>query len=168
MPSASSVVDSSSGPAHGLEVVGPARYNLRTMAATTEPILDRLARGKLQLLVESHGQLVLASDRTGLGPLRDAVFEHAALLDGADIALPAVGLAAALLLIHAKAGRVYTTAMTQEARKALDGEGIEHHAASVAKKLPEEHGAAHEPYDARAREALTPLAFVEDLRRLAE
>jgi hypothetical protein len=138
------------------------------MAATTEPILERLAQGKLRLLVENNGQLVLASDRPGLGPLRDAIFEHASLLDGADVALSAVGLAAALLLIHAKAGRIYTTAMTQEARKALDGEGIEHHAAAIGKKLPEEHAEAHEPFDARAREALTPLAFVEDLRRQAE
>ena len=138
------------------------------MASATEPILDRLHQGHLRLLVESNGQLVLASDRPGLAPLRDAVFEHAGLLDGADVALSAVGIAAALLLIHTKAGRVFTLAMTQEARKALDNEGIEHHAGLVAKKLPEDEAAVHDAFDARAREALTPLAFVEDLRRQAE
>lgn len=134
----------------------------------TEPILDRLGKGKLQLLVESNGALLLASDRPGLAPLRDAVFEHPALLDGADIAMPGVGIAAALLLIHAKAGRVYAPAMTQEARKALEAEGIEHHAGALSKKLPEGVAEAHDAFDARAREALTPLAFVEDLRRQAE
>ena len=64
----------------------------------TEPILDRLARGKLQLLVESNGALLLASDRPGLAPLRDAVFEHPTLLGGADVALPAVGIAAARIM----------------------------------------------------------------------
>lgn len=131
----------------------------------TDPIMDRLTRGKLRLLVESDGQLVLASDRTGLAPLRDAVFEHGSLLDGADIALPAVGIAAALLLIHAKAGRVYTGVMTQEARKALDGEGIEHHEGQLVKKLGDDHAAAFDTFDGRAREAVTPLAFVEELRR---
>jgi hypothetical protein len=131
----------------------------------TEPILDRLARGKLRLLVESNGQLVMASDRPGLAPLRDAVFEHTTLLDGADIALPAVGIAAALLLIHAKAGRVYTPVLTNEARKALDSEGIEHNAAQVQKKLPDDLAAGMDSFDAIARESLTPLAFVEELRR---
>lgn len=131
----------------------------------TESILDRLSRGKLRLLVESNGQLVMASDRPGLAPLRDAVFEHTTLLDGADIALPGVGIAAALLLIHAKAGRVYTPVLTTEARKALDSEGIEHNAAQVQKKLPDELAAGMDSFDAIAREALTPLAFVEELRR---
>lgn len=134
----------------------------------TDPILERMTRGKLRLLVENDGQLAIASDRAGLAPLRDAVFEHASLLDGADIALPAVGIAAALLLIHAKAGRVYTNVLSHEARKALDGEGIEHHAGQTAKKLPEEHASAFDSVDARAREAITPLAFVEELRRQAE
>lgn len=134
----------------------------------TDPILERLTRGKLRLLVESGGQLAMASDRPGLDPLRDAVFEHAPLLDGADIAMPAVGIAAALLLIHAKAGRVYTGVITHEARKALDNEGIEHHAGQAVKKLADEHATAFEVTDARAREAVTPLAFVEELRRQAE
>ena len=46
----------------------------------------------------------------------------------------------------------------------LDEEGIEHTAGQNLKKLPEELAKVHEPYDARAREAVTPLAFVEDLR----
>ncbi len=134
----------------------------------TDPILDRMTKGKLRLLVESDGQLAIASDRAGLAPLRDAVFEHASLLDGADVAMPAVGIAAVLLLIHAKAGRVYTNVITHEARKALDGEGIEHHAGQAVKKLADEAGAEFEAVDARAREAVTPLAFVEELRRQAE
>lgn len=138
------------------------------MARAEDPILERLTRGKLRLLVESGGQLVIASDRTGLAPLRDAVFEHAPLLDGADIAMPAVGIAAAQLLIHAKAGRVYAGVLTQEARKVLDGEGIEHHAGQVVKKLGDDLAAAFDAVDARAREAVTPLAFVEELRRTAE
>lgn len=134
----------------------------------TEPILERMTRGKLRLLVEGNGRLVIASDREGLAPLRDAVFEHATLLDGADVAMPVVGVAAALLLIHAKAGRVYTNVLTHEGRKALDDEGIEHQAGQTARKLPEEYAAALEAVEARAREALTPLAFVEELRRQAE
>ncbi|MBX3467658.1 MAG: DUF1893 domain-containing protein [Planctomycetes bacterium] len=135
----------------------------------TDPILERLTRGKLRLLVEGDGgQLRLASDRPGLGPLRDAVFAHPGLLDGADVAMPAVGVAAALLLIHAKAGRVHARVLSHDARKALDAEGIEHQAEQVQKKLPEEHLAELEPLEGRAREALTPLAFVEELRRQAE
>lgn len=128
------------------------------------PILARLTAGTLTLLVESRGELALASDRPGIRVLRAAVAEHPALFDGADVALPAVGLAAAYLLVHGKVGRVYTPVVTNEARKALDEEGIEHAAGQAVKKLPEALLALHEPFDARAREAVTPLAFVEDPR----
>lgn len=128
------------------------------------PILARLTAGKLTLLVESRGELALASDRPGVGILRAAVAEHPALFDGADVALPAVGLATAYLLVHGKVGRVYTPLLTHEARKALDEEGIEHTAGQTVKKLPEAPQALHEPFDARARQAVTPLAFVEDPR----
>jgi hypothetical protein len=128
------------------------------------PILARLTAGKLTLLVESRGELAMASDRPGIPVLRAAVSEHPALFDGADVALPAVGLAAAYLLVHGKVGRVYTPILTHEARKALDEEGIEHTAGQTVKKLSDALQAAHEPFDGRAREAVTPLAFVEDLR----
>lgn len=128
------------------------------------PILTRLTTGKLTLLVESRGELALASDRPGIPVLRAAVAEHPALFDGSDVAMPAVGLAAAYLLVHGKVGRVYTPVLTHEARKALDEEGIEHTAGQVAKKLPEALLAVHEAFDGRAREAVTPLAFVEDPR----
>lgn len=134
----------------------------------TAPILGRLRDGKLTLLVESRGALAMASDRPGFGPLRSAVVGHPELLDGADVALPAVGLAAAYGLIHVKVGRVFTPALSQEARRALDEVGIEYVAGSVVKKLPDEDAAVHEPLDARAREAVTPLAFVEELRRAGE
>jgi hypothetical protein len=135
-----------------------------------ETVLDRMTRSKLCLLVESQGQLALASDRPGLMPLRDAVFDHPQLVDGADVAVPAAGLAVAYLLIHGKAGRVFAPVMTQEARRALEDEGIEHHAGKLVKKLQDERGgsggaAEHEVLDERARQAVTPLAFVEDLRR---
>lgn len=134
--------------------------------AETPPILARLRSGELTLLVESGGAPTFMSDRPGFAPLRGLLFEHPNLLDGADVAMPAVGLAAAYLLMHAKVGRLYVQHLSQEARKALEEEGIEHHAHSVAKKLPEEAATVHEPLDARAREAVTPLAFVEELRRI--
>lgn len=134
--------------------------------AETPPILARLRSGELTLLVESGGAPTFMSDRPGFAPLRGLLFEHPTLLDGADVAMPAAGLAAAYVLVHSKVGRVFVQHLTQEARKAFEEEGIEHHAASVAKKLPEEAAAVHEPLDARAREAVTPLALVEELRRI--
>lgn len=134
--------------------------------AETPPILARLRSGGLTLLVESAGAPTFLSDRPGFAPLRGLLFEHPNLLDGADVAMPAVGLAAAYVLLHAKVGRLYVQHLSQEARKAFEEEGIEHHALNVAKKLPDDAAAVHEPLDARAREAVTPLAFVEELRRL--
>ena len=134
--------------------------------AETPPILARLRSGELTLLVESGGAPTYMSDRPGFAPLRVLLFEHSTLLDGADVAMPAVGLAAAYILMHSKVGRLFVQHISQEARRALEEEGIEHHAASVAKKLPEDAAAVHEPLDARAREAVTPLAFVEELRRI--
>ncbi len=131
-------------------------------------IVDRLEQGKLRFLVEQQGTLLFASDRPGLLPLRDAVFEHGRLLDGADVAVPACGLGCAYLMLFAKAGRVFARVMSREAHRALAEEGIEHAAGQVLERLPEEHRAAHEPLDVRARAAVTPLAFVEDVRRLTE
>lgn len=123
--------------------------------------MQRLARQSLSLLVEQEGKLLFASDRPGLTPLRDALFFHPTLLDGSDVALPAVGLAGAYLLILGKVGRVYAGAISQEARAALSEEGIEHHGSAV-KKLAE-HLA--DPLDARARRAVTPQAFVDELKQ---
>jgi hypothetical protein len=126
-------------------------------------LVDRLRKEKLTLLVEGGGELLFASDRLGLKPLRELVFEHPHLLDGADAALPTVGLAAAYLLIHAKVGRVFTKVMTYEARRAFDDVGIEYQAGSHARKLAsDDPSASHDP---QAKDAVTWQAFVEEFKR---
>jgi len=132
--------------------------------ATVPPIVARLEEQALELLVESSGRLVYASDRGGINALKEAIFAYADLFDGADVALPAVGLGAAYLLIHAKAGRVYAQVMSHEARRVLEEEGIEHGAASFVRNLPQS-AALISSQDARARDAITLLAFVEELKR---
>lgn len=128
-----------------------------------DPILERLEAGRLKVLVEDRGELVLASDRPGLAALRDTFVDHPELLDGADVALPTVGLAPAYLLIASKVGRVFARAMTQEARRALEEEGIEHAAGELVKKLTvAEYDVT---LDDQARAAVTPHAFAEELRR---
>lgn len=130
--------------------------------ASVDPILDRLGRQGLQILVENRGKLAFASDRTGPAPLRHLGLHRPELLDGADVALPAVGLGAAYLLIAAKVGRVFSKVMTHEAHKVFEAEGIEHGSKEKVKRL-----AAEEPLgalDERARAAATMLAFVEELK----
>lgn len=135
--------------------------------ATLAPIVQRLEHENLGLLVvNGEGTLLFASDRLGIDALKTAHFERPDLLDGSDIAVVAVGLATAYLLILSKTGRIFTRIMSQEARAVLDEEGIEHTAGSYVKKLPEKFRAPMEALDARAAEAVTPQAFVEDLRRL--
>ncbi len=129
------------------------------------PIMQRLGEQKLDLLVEIGDFLRYASDRQGLGPLRDAAFQHPDLLDGADVALKVVGLAAAYFLIFGKAGRVYAGTMTTAARAAFREEGIEHEAHTVTKKLPEKLGEPTLELDALSKEAVTPLAFIELIKR---
>lgn len=135
--------------------------------APSPGILKRLTGQKLQLLVENGDRLLFASDRPAFRALWTVAFERPQLLDGADVALPAVGLAAAYLLIYGKVGRVFTHAMTREARAALRELGIEHSAKSLCRKLPPDLVESAEGYEALAREAVTPLAFVEQLRRRA-
>ncbi len=131
-----------------------------------DPIIERLAQQQLTLLVEQEGKLIFASDRPGLAALRDALFFHPELLDGSEVALPGVGLAAAYLLILGKAGEVHAQALSREAKDALAEEGIEHRG-SVVKKLPQASAEPMATLDARAREAVTPQAFVDDLKRLS-
>ena len=133
-----------------------------------DPILDRLEQQHLTVLIEVDGQLGFATDREGLRPLFDVTVEHPELVDGADAALPAVGLGAAYLLIVAKVGRVFTGLLTHEARAALDEEGIEHEAEKTVKKLPEPYQTRFSALDERARQAVTAQAFAEDLRRLGD
>ena len=130
-----------------------------------DTILKRLTARRLTLRVERAGQLWLASDRPGLTGLRDACFFHPELLDGAEVALPAVGLAAAYLLVLGKVGRIAAQVASREAKAALAEEGIELEAERVVKHLPPPHDEAHERLDQRAREAVSPHAFVEDLKR---
>lgn len=135
--------------------------------AAVHPILQRLDAQQLGLLVEHQGELRFASDRQGFVPLRFACFHHPTLLDGADVAVPTVGLAAAYLLILAKAGRVYARTMTQAAHAALSDEGIEHSAAQIVKKLPQKLDETA-GLDARAAQSVSAQAFVEDLRRYTQ
>ncbi len=130
-------------------------------------IIKRMEAQKLLLLVESEEQTVYASDREGLHPLRDAAFTHPELLDGSDVAMPVIGLAAAYLLIYGKVGRVYAETMTTAARAAFREEGIEHEALTFTKKLNQKDGAATAEYEALSLEAITPLAFIEALNRRA-
>lgn len=133
--------------------------------AEAQTIMDRLVGQRLAILVESRGRLAFASDRRGLEPFRQLVRQRPELLDGADVAIPAVGLGVAFLLIGLKVGRVFSRTITHEAHKAFDAEGIEHHAQERLKRLP-----ADEPLgglDERARTAPTMLAFVEELKQQA-
>ena len=127
-------------------------------------LLSRLKKEKLLVLVTRDGELLFASDRPGLKPLREMVFGEDDLLDGADAALPTVGLAAAYLLIHGKVGRVYTKVMTYEARRAFDDMGIEYDADTHSRKLPADEPIAS--HDATAKDAVSWQAFVEDFKRL--
>lgn len=125
--------------------------------------LGRLKKDKLTLLVVRHDELVFASDRPGLKPMRELVFAEDEILDGGDAALPTVGLAAAYLLIHGKVGRVYTWTMSYEARRALDDIGIEYDAETFTRKLDADEPIAS--HDALAREAVSWQAFVEEIKR---
>lgn len=126
-------------------------------------VLTRMREEQLTLRVERDGVLVAASDRIGLKPLQDMSFQRSDLLDGSDVALPALGLAAAYLLIYGKVGRAFAHTMTKEARNLFREEGIEFAADSFVRKLP-----AGEPLgasDPMAKKAVTLLAFVEELKR---
>jgi hypothetical protein len=155
-----------------------------------DPMVTRLEELGLGILVESDrlppGQAVglpgmredtltpgegarilrFASDRDTFSALRTAAFNHPDLLDGADVALPAAGLAVAYLLIVGKVGRVFTRVMSQPARAALTEEGIEFKAGSYVKKLPERLLTPMADAERRARASITPQAFLDELKRI--
>ncbi|MGE0712663.1 MAG: DUF1893 domain-containing protein [Planctomycetota bacterium] len=117
----------------------------------------------------SNGRVLrFASDRAPIEALRAAVFDYPGLLDGADVAIPAVGLAVAYILIVAKAGRVFTRVMTNDAKAALAEEGIEFRAASYVGKLPDKVLEGVTDLERRARAAITPQAFLDELKRIRE
>ena len=136
--------------------------------AAVDAMLERLGTQDLSMLVEVDGTLLFASDREGLAPLKETAFKQPHLLDGSDVILPAVGLAAAYLLIYAKVGRVYARTMTHKARAAFNEEGIEHGARGFAKTLPTKYAEMSADLDARAKKAISPAAFVEELRRMLD
>ena len=119
----------------------------------------------LQILVEGSGHLLYASDRAGLGPICDVTFKHPDLLDGSDVYLHGVDLATAYILIFGKVGRVFAKAMTNEAKRAFKELGIEIEAEAFVRKLPDALGAANAKWEAASHEAVTPLAFVEAVKR---
>lgn len=126
-------------------------------------VLTRLRDEQLTLRVERDGVLVAASDRQGLKPLQEMSFRRSDLLDGSDVALPALGLGAAYLLIFGKVGRVFAGSMTQSARTLFREEGIEFSADSYVRKLPADEAIG--AFDSMAKKAVTLLAFVEELKR---
>lgn len=127
------------------------------------PLLERLIESDLTLLVEAEDDVLCASDRPGLQALRDFALQHTDLLDGSDVALPDVGLAAAYLLLHAKVGRVWAGVISDEAKQLLSEEGIEFEAGKTRRTDSKDPVLAE--LDALARDAVSQSAFVEDLRR---
>ncbi|MBI3726469.1 DUF1893 domain-containing protein [bacterium] len=127
-------------------------------------MLDRLKAGGLTLLVERGGRLVFASDREGLRPLFQSILTNPEIFDGAIVADKVVGLAAAFLLIHAKAAKVVSGVISKEAEKALDEAGIEHESHQKVKRL--KGGAAETlEWEQLARKTGTPARFVDGLRQ---
>lgn len=126
-------------------------------------VLTRMRDEQLTLRVERDGVLVAASDRPGLKPLQGMSFHRPDLLDGSDVALPSLGLAAAYLLIYAKVGRAFAGSMTKEARSLFREEGIEFVADSFVRKLPSDEPLGQ--FDGMAKQSVTLLAFVEELKR---
>jgi hypothetical protein len=133
-----------------------------------DPLVQKMEAEGLNLLVETAGELVFASDGEAIEALRTVTFETPELLDGGDVALPAVDLAAAYFLILGNAGRVLSRVMSQRARSALVEEGIEYKTGSCVKALPERYSAPMTDYDRRARSAITPQAFLVELKRVRD
>ncbi|MBL4847980.1 MAG: DUF1893 domain-containing protein [Planctomycetes bacterium] len=133
-----------------------------------DPLVQKMEAEELKLLVETAGELVFASDGEAIEALRTVTFESPDLIDGGDVALPAVDLAAAYFLILGNVGRVLTRVISQRARRVLDEEGIEYQAASSVKSLPERYAAPMAEYDRRARSAVTPQAFLVELKRIRD
>ncbi len=136
----------------------------------TEPVsvsagIRRLKSQGLEILVEDSNHLLYASDRPGLAPVCDLTFNFPHLLDGSDVYLHGVDLGIAYILIFGKVGRVFAGAMTNEAKRAFKELGIEHEAQSFARKLPDELAKATAKWDTPSHEAVTPLAFVEMVKR---
>lgn len=134
----------------------------------TDPLLDRLEAKGLNLLVERGGELIFASDRPALEALRSVIFTQPDLLLDAEAALPATGLAAAYLLILARVARVTTRVITHDAKAVLAEEGIEQTSTSSGKALPERFALAATEYERRALAAITPQAFLEELKRIRD
>ncbi len=128
-------------------------------------LLKRLRAGQLTLLVERRGRLAFASDRAGLKPLYRGIVEHPETFEGSDVADKVVGLAAALLLAHARVARVVAGVISKEAEAYLDEVGIAYEGETRVKKLddpvlqPEGMG-----LEQMARAAGTPARFIETVR----
>lgn len=133
-----------------------------------DPLLEKMEAEGLNLLVEAGGELIFASDGEAIEALRTVSFQNPELLDGGDVALPAVDLAAAYFLILGNAGRVFSRVMSQRARSVLVEEGIEYKTASCVKALPERFARPMADYDRRARSAITPQAFLVELKRVRD
>lgn len=140
----------------------------KTCRMASDPFLDRLEGQGLNLLAESRGDLVFASDRPTLEALRTVIFTQPDLLLDCEAALPAVGLAAAYLLVLGRVARVSTRVLTHDAKAVLAEEGIAVSATSTAKSLPERYAAAAAEYERRALAAITPQAFLEELKRIRD
>ena len=133
-----------------------------------DPLVQKMEAAGLNILVEAGGELVFASDGEAIAALRDLAFQSPELLDGGDVALPAVDLAVAYFLILGNAGRVLSRVMSQRARSVLVEEGIEYKTASCVKSLPERFAKPMADYDRRARSAITPQAFLVELKRIRD
>jgi len=134
-----------------------------------DPLVLKMEAEGLNLLVEGdEAELIFASDGEAIEALRTVSFQSPELMEGCEVALPAVGLGAAYFLILGNVARVVSRVMSQRARAALVEEGIEYKTASCVKALPERYARPMADYDRRARSAITPQAYLVELKRVRD
>jgi uncharacterized protein DUF1893 len=133
-----------------------------------DPLVLKMESQGLKLLVEAEEELIFASDGEPIEALRTVSFDSPDLMDAGEVALGAVGLGAAYFLILGNVGRVACRVMSQRARAALVEEGIEYKTGSCVKSLPERYARPMADYDRRARSAITPQAYLVELKRVRD
>jgi len=125
-----------------------------------------LKEEKLNLVIVKDGQILVTSRERGIAPLFQAVQSMGESLHNAAMADRIVGLAVAMLCLHARIASVYASIASQSALDMLKGHGVSVTSKNIVSHISNYDGTDLCPFEKMAKDSQNPAQLLSTLQSI--